>query len=75
MKKYKFARFLCWVLVVGGLLATVAMLLVSVLGLFSLLGLFIPYMLVAGLAGVFVALVGFAFLALFDIAEHVAARR
>lgn len=74
MRKYKFARFLCWVLIVGGLIGTVAMVLLSAFGLFTPLAVLTPYLLAGGLAGVLLALVGFAFLALFDIAEHLTAR-
>lgn len=69
MKKYRFARFLCWVVVVSGLVGSVFMVLAAALGLFTLLGAFIPYLLATAVGGVLVSLAGFALLAFFDIAE------
>lgn len=69
VKKYRFARFLCWVVIVAGLLGAVFMVLAAALGIFTILGAFLPYLLASAVGGVLVALVGFALLAFFDIAE------
>jgi hypothetical protein len=76
MRKYKTARFLAWLVIVGGLSSAVIFSTFGFFQLQSILGkaYFGPAFGLA-FAGVFSALVGFGFLAFFDIAETITSGR
>jgi len=70
MRKYKFARFVAWVLIVVSLLVavTVAAATFSQMGTFlGSIQLAAAFPIIAG--GLFLSLIGFAFLALFDVVD------
>jgi|JI81BgreenRNA_FD_contig_123_73102_length_2676_multi_3_in_1_out_0_5 hypothetical protein len=70
MRKYRFARFLAWLLIVGGLVGAVVFTIFGVIQLLTPAGIaFLGPALGLALGGVVVSLVGFGFLAFFDIAE------
>lgn len=71
MKKYTFARFLCWLVVVAGLGTAVLALLTTVLGFALPIGLTMaPFSLGMAVGGVLIALLGFVCLAFFDLVQH-----
>ena len=76
MRTYKFPRFLAWLVVVGGLAAAVIFLAFGLLQLPSIIGMaYLGPSIGIAFLGVLSALVGFGFLALFDIAEAITSGR
>ena len=70
MRKYKFARFVAWTLIVCSLLFAIISVVAAIPSLGTLGGMLLTAGAVRGFAlGLVASLVGFAFLALFDVAE------